>query len=284
MHKPSKHIKKQIDEKKRVNDIRRKTKTKAPPEVNAAPYNPSINPGVGNTVELEVYGPLALFTDPFMRVGGEKCTYHVPTYEAIKGILESCYWKPTIIWFPDEIRVMNRIQTVPDAVTFRKWAERGNDLAMYSYLKDVRYQVRAHFEWNANYPELACDRNVKKHYEIAARSIAKGGRYDVFLGTRECQAYVEPCKFGEGKGAYDDLSELDMGIMYHGMTYPNEASSEKTAGKLTRNMCKMVMRNGIITFPRPEDCLCHETIRDYPFEEFVTRPQHELDGHEGGAT
>lgn len=37
------------------------------------------------------------FSDPIMRVGGEKCSYQVPTYEALKGILMSVYWKPTII-------------------------------------------------------------------------------------------------------------------------------------------------------------------------------------------
>ncbi len=30
--------------------------------------------------------------------------------------------------------------------------------------------------------------------------IEKGGRQDIFLGTRECQGYVKPCKFGEGIG------------------------------------------------------------------------------------
>ena len=49
-----------------------------------------------NTIEFEVYGPYALFSDPVMRVGGEKTSYHIPTYEALKGIVESVYWKPTI--------------------------------------------------------------------------------------------------------------------------------------------------------------------------------------------
>ena len=40
-----------------------------------------------NTIEFEVYGTYALFSDPVMRVGGEKTSYHIPTYEALKGIL-----------------------------------------------------------------------------------------------------------------------------------------------------------------------------------------------------
>lgn len=35
------------------------------------------------------------------------------------------------------------------------------------------------------------------------------GRRDVFLGTRECQAFVEPCEFGKGDGAYDTIPKFD---------------------------------------------------------------------------
>ncbi|MEC2691212.1 CRISPR-associated protein Cas5, partial [Bacillus cereus] len=46
-----------------------------------------------NSIEFEVFGDYALFTDPLMKMGGEKLTYQVPTYQAIKGIVESIYWK-----------------------------------------------------------------------------------------------------------------------------------------------------------------------------------------------
>lgn len=63
-----------------------------------------------NIVEFQVTGDYALFSDPILRVGGEKCSYQVPTYEALKGILQSVYWKPTIIWVIDAVRVMHPIQ------------------------------------------------------------------------------------------------------------------------------------------------------------------------------
>lgn len=63
-----------------------------------------------NLVEFQVSGDYALFSDPIMRVGGEKCTYQVPTYEALKGVLSSVYWKPTLTWIIDAVRVMNPIQ------------------------------------------------------------------------------------------------------------------------------------------------------------------------------
>ena len=44
-----------------------------------------------NIVEFEVFGDYALFSDPITRVGGEKFTYQVPTYEALKGVLQSVF-------------------------------------------------------------------------------------------------------------------------------------------------------------------------------------------------
>lgn len=220
-----------------------------------------------NIVEFEVQGDYALFSDPLMRVGGEKCSYQVPTYEALKGILHSVYWKPTIIWVIDDVRVMHRIQTEVKSIRPIKY-NGGNDLAYYTYLKDVRYQVRAHFEWNMNRPELAGDRNENKHHEIARRMICKGGRRDVFLGTRECQAYVEPCVFGEGEGYYDDLPQLAFGTMYHGITYADEAYSEETRGKMSVRLWQPVMERGVIHFPRPEACTMVRTIKPVPMKAF----------------
>ena len=149
-----------------------------------------------NPVEFQVTGEYALFSDPITRMGGEKCTYQIPTYEALKGILSSVYWKPTIIWYVDAVRVLEPIQTEVKGIRPIKYQhgpkEASNDLAYYTYLKHIRYQVRAHFEWNDNRPELAGDRNENKHHNIARRMIEKGGRRDIFLGTRECQGHVAP--------------------------------------------------------------------------------------------
>lgn len=143
-----------------------------------------------NIVEFEVSGDYALFSDPITRVGGEKCSYQIPTYEAIKGILHSVYWKPTFIWVIDKVRVMNQIQMEVKGIRPIKYHGKGNDLAYYTYLKDCRYQVQAHFEWNDNSPELEADRNENKHHQIALKMIRKGGRRDIFLGARECQGYA----------------------------------------------------------------------------------------------
>ena len=220
-----------------------------------------------NIVEFEVTGDYGLFSDPVMRVGGEKCTSQIPTYEALKGILSSVYWKPTLVWVIDAVRVMNPIQTEVKGIRPIKYRG-GNDLAYYTYLKKCRYQVRAHFEWNENRPELACDRNENKHHEIAKKMIEKGGRRDIFLGTRECQGYVEPCVFGEGKGAYDGIPELSFGLMYHGITYADEAYDEATRGKMTARFWRPVMKKGYIYFPRPEECTVTKPLRDMEIKPF----------------
>lgn len=220
-----------------------------------------------NTVEFEVYGDYGLFSEPVTRVGGEKCSMQVPSYEAIKGILHSIYWKPTIVWIVDEIRVMNPIQTETKGVRPIKYYKDSNDLSYYTYLRDCRYQVRAHFIWNENRPELEGDRNEHKHHNIAKRMIERGGRRDIFLGTRECQGYVKPCVFGEGKGFYDDIEELGFGMTYHGITYADEAYSEETAGKMSVRFWRAEMKKGVISFVPPWECL-HRRIREMHVKPF----------------
>lgn len=224
-----------------------------------------------NIVEFQVTGDYALFTDPITRIGGEKCSYQVPTYEALKGILSSVYWKPTIVWYIDAVRVMRPIQTEVKGmrpIKYKKNKEDGNDLAYYTYLKQVCYQVRAHFEWNDNRPELAQDRIENKHHRIALRMVEKGGRRDIFLGTRECQGYVEPCVFGAGESPYEQTLELSFGLMYHGLTYPDEAYSQETQKELTAHFWYPVMKQGVIAFPRPEDCPLHKPLRKMDMKVF----------------
>ncbi|MGN7470650.1 type I-C CRISPR-associated protein Cas5c [Brevibacillus sp. SAFN-007a] len=202
-----------------------------------------------NAIEFEVFGQYALFTDPLTKLGGEKLSYQVPTYQALKGVVESIYWKPTLVMIVDEVRIMNPIRMESKGVRPIEYGG-GNTLANYTYLRDVRYQVRAHFEFNLNRPELEYDRNEHKHHNILKRSLRAGGRRDIFLGTRECQAYVEPCVFGEGDGFYDNNGEIHLGTMVHGINYPDETGRNQMEVRLWNP----VMKNGIIRFPRPEEC------------------------------
>lgn len=207
-----------------------------------------------NIIEFKVCGDHALFSDPITRVGGEKFSYQVPTYEALKGVVHSIYWKPTLIWVIDKVRVMRPIQSETKSIRTMKYNDSSTcDRSFYTYLKNVEYQVQAHFIWNENRKEFEPDRNENKHHNMAKRFLERGGRRDIFLGTRECQAYVEPCAFGEGNGAYDDIPELSFGNMFHGVTYPDEAINAQDKDKLTLRFWDCKMKKGVIEFPSSQD-------------------------------
>lgn len=201
-----------------------------------------------NSIEFEVTGDYALFTDPLTKLGGEKLSYQIPTYEALKGIVSSIYWKPTLVMIVDAVRIMNPIQMESKGMRPIEYGG-GNTLANYTYLRNVRYKVKAHFEFNEHRPDLAYDRNEHKHHHILKRALQAGGRRDIFLGTRECQGYVEPSPFDDGEGYYDE-SDLTFGTMVHGFNYPDETGRDELAVRLWAP----VMRKGVIHFPRPEQC------------------------------
>ena len=216
-----------------------------------------------NSIEFKVSARHALFTDPLTKIGGEKCSYHVPTYEAIKGIAKSIYWKPTFIWMIDEVRLMKRIRTQTKGTKPLEFGG-GNTLAIYTFLADVEYQVRAHFEWNMHRPELESDRIEGKHYAIAKRMLELGGRQDVFLGTRDCQGYVEPCVYGTEVSPYDDEGELAFGLMFHGFDYPDETGNSELHARFWRP----TMINGCVHFERPEACVVRKFVREMGVKKF----------------
>lgn len=202
-----------------------------------------------NSIYFNVYGDYALFSDPLTKIGGEKSTYQIPTYQALVGIVESIYWKPSLKIIVDKVRIMKPIQMESKGIRPIEYGG-GNTLAYYTYLRDVKYQVAAHFEFNPHRPDLAFDHNENKHHNIMKRSLKRGGRRDIFLGARECQAYVEPIEFGEGEGYYDNINEIHFGTMVHGLNYPDETGRDE----LEVRLWNPIMKNGIIKFIRPEEC------------------------------
>lgn len=210
-----------------------------------------------NSITFKVTGKYALFTNPITKIGGEKSTLMIPTYQALKGICESIYWKPSIIWYIDKVKIVNKIRTESKGIRPIKY-NGGNDLARYLYLRDVCYIVTAHFEFNMNRPELKNDHNENKHYFITKRSLEKGGRRDIFLGTRECQGYVEEANFDDEISSYDDLEEMDFGMQYHSISYPDENDNNKLITKFWYP--KMI--KGVISYCRPEKCPKEVVIRE----------------------
>ncbi len=217
-----------------------------------------------NSISFQLTGRYALFSDPITRVGGEKFSYPLATYEALKGVCESIYWKPSFVWYIDALRVLTSIRTESKGIRPIKYSG-GNDLSIYTYLTNVHYQVKAHFEWNLKRADLAHDRIEHKHYWIAQRMLIRGGRRDIFLGARECQGYVLPCTFGEGEGVYDHVDELAFGLMVHGLTYADEQPSDAMSVRLWQP----VLRHGVVDFIRPEKCPIVQPLRKQKLLPFV---------------
>jgi len=218
---------------------------------------------------MKVFGDYALFTDPMTKGGGEKFTYQVPTYQALKGIVEACYWKPTLYYIIDAVKVIKQIKTETKGI-LSPMKDGNKDLNYYTYLKDVEYLIKFHFEWNENRKDLIYDRDEKKHEQILLRSIQKGGRRDIFLGTRECVGYIERIreKDFENTISYYEGTSISFGIMFHSFTYPDEAYDNNTHNTLTSNFCPITMIDGLISFVEPKDCKIKHKIGIYSIKKF----------------
>lgn len=237
-----------------------------------------------NSITYRVYGKYALFTDPITRIGGEKSTLLVPTYQALIGVTESIYWKPTIRWKIDKIRIMKAIRTESKGIRPINYSG-GNDLSYATYLSEVEYIVKAHFEQNVNRLDLAHDFNENKHYFIAKRCLEKGGRRDIFLGTRECAAYVEPCDFDSGESVYQNHLPMEFGLQFHSFSYPDDNGKDMLYARFWRP--KMV--EGVIEFCKPEECTVVKEIHSMKMKSFIkgvnftgTKETGLLDGYKEG--
>lgn len=231
-----------------------------------------------NEIVFKVYGPYALFSDPINRVGGEKFSYQIPTGQALIGVCESIYWKPTFRWIIDEVRILKIIRTQRQGIRpisyIATYSDKGNTLSYYTYLMDVAYEVKAHFEWNLQRPDLETDRDEHKHHNIARRMLEKGGRRDIFLGTRECQGYAEPVVFGEAPGAYDEYSTIYFDNMFYRYDYPGNTGGNELIALFWRP----VMKNGIIRFNEAEAQCTSKIIKVMAAKKPATNGLDEFEG------
>ncbi len=204
-----------------------------------------------NSIQFQLSGRYALFTNPLTACGGDKCSLPVPTYEALKGAARGIYNSNEFGWVVDAVRIMAPVFTESMTLTRRNYFEVGQDIAVCTYLRNVRYKVLAHMEFPENTPPEI----QHKHYSIARRMLKKGGRREAFLGLKSCIAERSPCRFYDEAGFYDDISE-NFGLMYHGMTYSNgEPYSVQYFD------CRM--EHGIIAFPASEKCRVSRIMKSH---------------------
>lgn len=212
---------------------------------------------------VEIAGDKALFTEPFSKASGDRVSYPIPTYAATVGMLKSIYWKPTFSIVVDKIRVMNEIgnfASVSSGEGFDVYMREGGcpdspsqSMRSTMYLRDVRYKVLFHYEWNPIQTDLALDRNFGKHNAEMRRCVEHGGRRNPCLGATECFAFVSPSEFSAGAGAYDDSGVVEFGWQHHSHRWPNEYPVDE--GKLSLYRCwwEARMTNGVLEFPHPLD-------------------------------
>lgn len=59
-------------------------------------------------------------------------------------------------------------------------------------------------------------------------------------------------------------------MMYHGITYADEAYSEETRGRMTVRLWRAVMKSGVIDFLPPQNCI-HRPVREMSMKPFGRR-------------
>jgi CRISPR-associated protein Cas5d len=69
---------------------------------------------------------------------------------------------------------------------------------------------------------------------------------------------VEPCEFDTGTGDYDGKGELGFGLMFHSFDYPDETG----VNTLRSNFWCPQMVDGVIRFPRPDECAVKKEVRE----------------------
>ena len=209
---------------------------------------------------LEVWGPIACFTRPELKV--ERVSYDVITPSAARAIFEAIFWKPAIHWQVTKIEVLNPIKWTSirrnevgataskNPIFIEDKRQQKNSLM----LRDVRYRIHAKLEFiplrerkNQSNAEEHPDENPAKYYAMFERRATKGQCFNQpYLGTRECSAsfkLVDP----EKEALDAPISEnRDLGIMLYDMDFETDLKN------LPAMFYRAKMENGVIIVP-PKD-------------------------------
>lgn len=217
---------------------------------------------------LEVWGPIACFTRPELKV--ERVSYDVITPSAARAIFEAIFWKPAIRWQVTKIEVLspikwtsirrNEVGAVTSKPVFIEEATRLQKNTLM--LQDVRYRIWAKLVFipvskraesknplidKEEKDFLRKDENPGKYNAMFERRASKGQCFNQpYLGTRECSAsfrLVNPEK-EELCAPYND--SRDLGLMLYDMDF--EGNLEKPDAMFYH----AIMENGVIVVP-PRD-------------------------------
>lgn len=209
-------------------------------------------------IQLEVWGPYALFSRPELKV--ERTSYDVPTPSVARGMVEAIYYHPGLQWHIDRIYVMNPIRFVSirrnevmskiSARNVRQAAQGGKqelylaapqEIVQRSslLLQDVHYVIEAHFDMT---DKASPSDNPGKFQDIVTRRMERGQCFNTpYLGCREFSAAFR--RWPGGK--IPAISETrDLGLMLYDFDYTDPQ-------QITPTYFRAKLENGVLNV---QDC------------------------------
>ena len=191
---------------------------------------------------LEVWGPMACFTRPELKV--ERVSYDVITPSAARAVFEAIFWKPAIHWQVTKIEVLNPIKWTTirrnevgavaskNPIFIEDKRQQKNSLL----LQDVCYRIWAKLEFipqwkrkdetkNARIDEeeadlLRKDENPGKYNAMFERRARKGQCFNQpYLGTREFSASFRLVNPEQEELTPPIAESRDLGIMLYDMDF-----------------------------------------------------------------
>ncbi len=210
-------------------------------------------PGVNSWLAVKVWGDLACFTRPEMKV--ERVSYPVMTPSAARGILEAIFWKPEFHWQVRQIEVLrpiryfsilrNEVNNTIAISTVRGWAKNGGgyyadqDRAQRHTLalRDVAYIIRAEQILSPH----ARDIHPAKYRDQFRRRVEKGQcHHRPCLGCREFAAQFAPVGSNDRPIRHSE----DLGRMLFDLSYSPDGNTGNPIFFSAR------LENGILAVPR----------------------------------
>lgn len=181
----------------------------------------------GRGVWVKVGGDYACFTRPEFKV--ERVTYPVMTPSAARGILEAIYWKPEFRWEIRQIQVLkdiketsilrNEVDTPQNPRGGPYFIEERRVQRTCLMLRDVEYVIHAEVVQKPHDRE-----HPEKHISCFNRRVKKGQcRHRPYLGTREFDAWFEPCA---GRDSPKPLN-LSIGTMLFDLVFQENSNRKE---------------------------------------------------------
>ncbi len=214
---------------------------------------------------LEVWGPMACFTRPELKV--ERVSYDVITPSAARAIFEAIFWKPAVHWQVTKIEVLNPIKWTSvrrnevGAVASKNpiYIEDKRQQKNSLLLKDVRYRIWARLEFIPKWKRqetknpvidleeselLHRDENPGKYNAMFERRASKGQCFNQpYLGTRECVASFRLVNPETEEMAAPISENRDLGIMLYDIDFEQDLKNPPAM------FYRAKMENGVIIVP-----------------------------------